>query len=134
MNDRDELIDETVLRRSLRFEADERVPRFDANAIAAQAAAERPWGRTVGIVLAATVVTSAVAGTVWSAIASNAPAIVNTLANALIDLVVALATVLVPVAEIASQPVVPLSLLAALGVAIAYELRERREHVHAHAS
>ncbi len=134
MNERDQLIDETVLRRSLRFEADERVPRFDANAIAAIAAAARPLGRTAGIALAAAAVTGIIAGTVWSAIASNAPAILNVVANGLIDLLVALAQLLLPVAELASQPAVPLSLLAALGVAIVHELRERRENAHAHAS
>jgi hypothetical protein len=53
---------------------------------------------------------------------------------AAIDAAVAIATLLLPIAEFAAQPAVPVSLLAALGVAILHELRERREHAHANAS
>lgn len=134
MNERDDLIDETVLRRSLRFEPDERAPRFDVAAIAAMADAEHPWRRTVLVALMAAAVTGAVAGTVWSTIAEHGAQIASVIANALLDGLIAIVTLLVPVAQAASEPVVPLSLLAALGVAIVHEFRERKENVHVHAS
>ncbi len=134
MNDRDELIEESVLRRSLRFEADEQVPRIDPRAIAALAEEDRPWMRAAIAALAAAGVTGVVSGTVWSAIASHGGQIVELVVNGLLDLLIALATLALPLAEIAAQPVVPLSLLAALGVAIIHELREREENAHVHAS
>lgn len=134
MNERDDLIDETVLRRSLRFEPDERAPHFDVAAIAAMAEAEHPWRRTMLVALTAAALTGAVAGTVWSAIAEHGAQIASLVANGLLDALITLVTLLVPVAQAASEPVVPLSLLAALGVAIIHELRERKESVHVHAS
>lgn len=134
MNERDDLIDETVLRRSLRFEPDEQAPRFDVAVIAAMAGAEHSWRRTMLVVLAAAAVTGAVGGTVWSTIAEHGAQIASVVGNGLLDALIALVTLLVPVAQAASEPVVPLSLLAALGVAIVHELRERRENAHVHAS
>lgn len=133
-NERDDLIDEAVLRRSLRFEPDERAPRFDAAAIAAMAEDQARQPRTMAIVLAGAGITGVVAGSVWSVIASNAPAIGDAIGGAMLDALIALATLLVPLADLASQPTIPLSLLAAIAVAIVHELRERREIAHVHAS
>lgn len=133
-NERDDLIDEAVVRRSLRFEPDERAPRFDAAAIAAMAEDQARQPRTMAIVLAGAGITGVVAGSVWSVIASNAPAIGDAIGGAMLDALIALATLLVPLADLASQPTVPLSLLAAIAVAIVHELRERREIAHVHAS
>lgn len=133
MSDRDGMLDETTLRRALRLESDERVPRFDVAAIAALAGAG-PSRAAVVFGVAACAVTALAAASTWSVIAAFAPDIVNAVASFTLDTVVAVATVLEPLAEIASQPAVPFSLLAALGVAIIHTLYERREHVHANAS
>ena len=133
MNDRDELLEETTLRRALRFESDEAVPAFNVTAIAALAATRPTWrGALVGV--AACAVTALVAWSVWSALIALAPQIVGPAAMFALESLVTVATLLEPLAEIASQPVVPFSLLAALGVAIIHELYERREHAHANAS
>lgn len=119
---RGELLDEATLRRALRLEADERTPVFDPAAIAA-AAGQRPRIALLALIALGFVGIGAVAA--WSAVAILLPAVV---ANAF-DLGLALlALVAVPASAIAGvvqQPVVPLSLLAALAIATAYELRER---------
>lgn len=121
---RDELLDETTLRRALRLEADERPPLFDPAAIAA-AARQRP--RLVAVSALVTLAVSTVgAVAVWSTIAIFVPSLV---AGAFDVGLGALALLAVPasgIAELVQEPVVPLSLLAALAVATAYELRERR--------
>ena len=131
---RDDLLDEAVLRRALRFEADERVPRFDAGAIALHSQ-RLPFARytAFGAFAAAVVLALAVVG-IWTAIFAAFPSVADAAISATIDAAVAVATLLLPIAEFAAQPAVPLSLLAALGVAILHELRDRREHVHADAS
>jgi hypothetical protein len=133
MNDRD-LLDETTLRRALRFESDEPRPRFDARALAAAARQTVPTRRVMFVALASSLITGLVAATVWSTALDEAPRAADQVVSVVIAGFVSVATVLVPIAQIAADPAVPLSLLAALGVAIAYELRERRERVHAHAS
>jgi hypothetical protein len=131
---RDDLLDEAVLRRALRFEADERVPRFNAGAIAL-AAQRHPFGRYTPFgALAAAVVLALAAIGIWTAIFAAFPAVADAAISAAIDAAVAVATLLIPIADFAAQPAVPLSLLAALGVAILHELRDRREHAHADAS
>lgn len=131
---RDDLLDEAVLRRALRFEADERVPRFDTGAIAL--AARRPAfvQYTAFGALAGAAVLGITAFAVWSAIFAIFPTVGDALIATAIETAVSLATLLLPIAELASQPAVPLSLLAALGVAILHELRERREQADANAS
>jgi hypothetical protein len=129
MDRRDELLDETMLRRALRLEADERPPRFDPAAIAA-AATQRPRLALVSALVALVLgVSGAVA--IWSAVAVLAPTLV---ADAL-DLALArLALFAVPVsavAELIQQPVIPLSLVLALAIATAHELRERVVHATA---
>jgi hypothetical protein len=131
---RDDLVDEGVLRRALRLDQDERIPRFDAQAIAALAARTRTAPPTLVVAFLASALTAVVAVTVWSALLGAAPAFIDTVIADALDGLVALATLAISVAEVASQPAVPLSLVAALGVAVIYELRERREHAHVHAS
>ena len=129
---RDDLLDETVLRRALRLEADERVPRFDAGAIAL--AARRDMPRTALGAVGGAAVLAATAWGVWTAIYAMFPTLGDALIATAIDAAVSVAKLLVPIATLAAQPAVPLSLLAALGVAILHELRDRREHSHADAS
>jgi len=130
----DDLIDEGVLRRALRLEQHERAPHFDAQAIAALAARTRTAPPTLLVAFAATALTSIAAVAIWSAVLSAAPSFIDDAIAAALDGLVALATFAISVAQIAAEPTVPLSLIAALGVAILYELRERRERAHVHAS
>ena len=135
MNDpRDDLLDESVLRRAMRLEPDERAPRFDARAIALMARNAPLPSWTMFSAVAGLVVLGAVAVGVWSVILAFAPTLLDTVMGAVVDVAVWVLTVLEPVAGIAAQPAIPLSLLAALGVAILHELRERREQLHANAS
>ncbi len=130
MTDRiSEPLDEATLRRALRLEADERPPLFDPAAIAA-AARVRPRLAIVSAVVAVGLgAVGAVA--VWSAVAVLLPA----LAVDAFDLGLALfAMVAVPasvLADLVQQPVVPMSLVAALAIATWHELRERVIHVNA---
>lgn len=119
---RNELLDETVLRRALRLEADERAPVFDPAAIAA-AARLRPRLVVVSALVSLAIGTlGAVA--VWSAIAFLVPTLV---ADAFDLGLGVLALVAVPVSVIwglVQQPVVPLSLVVAIVIATLHELRE----------
>ncbi|MDP9280716.1 MAG: hypothetical protein M3P38_01310 [Chloroflexota bacterium] len=119
---RNELLDETTLRRALRLEADERAPVFDPAAIAA-AARLRPRMALVGA-LAALAIGTFGAVVVWSAVAILLPALV---ADAFDIGLGVLALVAVPasaVVNLVQQPVVPLSLLVAIAIATLHELRE----------
>jgi len=133
-NERDDLFDETVLRRSLRLEPDEGAPRFDARTIALMARATTPSLRSVGYALSAAVLVGFAAGGVWSTIFATAPTFVDTAMRAVVDVAIFASPVLIPLSELVQQPAVPLSVLAALAVAVLYELRERRERAHANAS
>jgi hypothetical protein len=121
---RSEPLDEAVLRRALRLEADERPPVFDPAAIAA-AVRQRPRLAVASAFVAVGLgVFGAVA--VWSTVAIFMPSL---LADAFEFGLGTLALLAVPatgVADLVQQPVVPLSLVAALAIASAYELRERR--------
>ena len=130
---RDDLLDEAILRRALRLEHDERAPHFDARAIARLASAS-PSRRVLAAGLVASAVTGLVAAGVWSVALDAAPTAFDGLVALALPIVVAIATLLVPIAQLAVEPAVPLSLLAALGIATFYELRERREYADAHAS
>ena len=135
MNDpRDDLMDESVLRRSLRLEPDERAPRFDARVIALLAGNRALPLWTTFSAVAGLVVMAGCAIVVWSVILAFAPALLDAVMSAVVDVAIRVVTALAPVADIAVQPAIPLSLLAALGVAILHELRERREQLHANAS
>ena len=130
---RDDLIDEAVLRRSLRLESDERVPRFDADAIAALA---RPTLQPA-LVLGALVLAIAIgltASAVWSVAIADGPSLAGEGVALLLDGLAMAASLLYPAVQAATDPAVPLSLLAALGVAILHEMRTRRERVHVHTS
>jgi hypothetical protein len=119
-----EPLDEATLRRALRFEADERPPVFDPAAIAS-AARHRPRLAVVNALVAVGLGVFGAAA-VWSAVAVFMPTL---LADAFAFGLGALAVLAVPatgVADLVQQPVVPLSLVAALAIATAYELRERR--------
>ncbi|MGH2491390.1 MAG: hypothetical protein ACRDF9_07765 [Candidatus Limnocylindria bacterium] len=120
---RDDLLDEATLRRALRLEADERPPLFDSAAIAA-AARQRP--RLV--VLSALVALGLVAVgafAVWSAAAIFLPTVVASAFDLGLGVLAFVAVPASAIAELVQQPVVPLSLLAALAIATVYELRER---------
>lgn len=131
---RGDVIDEAILRRALRLEHDERAPAFDAGAIAAFARDAGTSRAALAVALIAIGLTGVVAASVWSLASAAAPTLIDGLVALALQVVVAIATVLEPIAEIAAEPAVPLSLLAALGVAILHELRERREYAHVHAS
>ena len=135
MNDpRDDLLDESVLRCAMRLEPDERAPRFDARAIALMARNAPLPSWTMFSAVAGLVALGAVAVGVWSVILAFAPALLDTAVGALVGVAIWVVTALEPAAGIAAQPAIPLSLLAALSVAILHEIRERREQLHVNAS
>jgi hypothetical protein len=121
-------LDETILRRALRLEPDERAPIFDPAAIAA--AGQRPRLAVVSALVAVGLV-SAGAVVVWSAVAFLLPTVVINAFDLGLMLLASLAVPASATLEIAQQPVVPLSLLAALAIATAHELRERVGHANA---
>lgn len=126
---RNDLLDETILRRALRLEADERRPVFDPVAIAAAARQRARLAVVSAFVALALVSVGAMAA--WSAVAFFLPTVVASLFDVALMLVAFLAVPASAVAEIALQPVVPVSLLAALAIATAHELRERVGHANA---
>jgi hypothetical protein len=129
-----DLVDEAVLRRALRFELDEIPPRFDAVAIAALAHDARSGRQVAAGSLVLMVAVGLSTAAVWSALIESAPAMAGAAADAALRAVIAVATLVVPVAQTAGEPAVPLSLLAALAVAVIHELRERGGTVHVRAS
>lgn len=126
---REDLLDETILRRALRLEADERRPVFDPVAIAA--AAGRRARLAVISALVALGLVSVGAAAAWSVVAFFLPTVVASVFDVALMLVASAAVPASAIAEIALQPVVPVSLLAALAVATAHELRERVAHANA---
>lgn len=126
------MLDEHVLRRSLRLEADEVPPRLDPLLIAA--AASEPRGRSRDLTIAVAI--SFVGGWIWSEVFR---ALVAGLfaargidpLGAVIDLVAALAVRAAPVADAATHPAVPLAILTAAVLAVFFEQRGR---AHATAS
>jgi hypothetical protein len=124
-----EPLDETTLRRALRLEADERPPLFDAAAIAA-AARERPRIAMMSA-LAAISLGAVGAVVVWSAVAILLPTLVVDAFDLGLGLLAMLAVPVSGVADLVQQPVVPVSLVVALAIATAHELRERVIHVNA---
>lgn len=122
MSDERDLFDEGVLRRALRLDAAELPPRLDAALIAA-AAAERTPAR--GPILAVAAIAFAL-GWAWSEVFRGIVGVV--LAAAGIDLVAAIVGVITeiairvaPVAELATQPAVPLAVMAAATIAFLHE-------------
>ena len=128
IDERREPLDETVLRRALRLEADERAPRFDPAAIAA-AASLRP--RLAALSALVVIVGAAGAVAVWSAVAIFLPTVVADAFDLALGMLALLAVPASRLAELVQQPVVPLSLVVALAIATVHELRERLVHVNA---
>ena len=129
----DGLIDEAILRRALRLEADEPTPRFDSAAIAAMA---RPR-ITPRLLLAgalASVAVALMATAVWATALLNSAALVGDGLGLLVDAIAYLAQVAYPIAQAMGDPAIPLSLLAGIGIAIYHETRMRRGHAHAEAA
>jgi hypothetical protein len=126
---RDELLDETTLRRALRLESDERAPLFDPAAIAV-AARQRP---RLAVVSALVALAFGVVGAVgvWSVVAIFLPTLVADAFDRGLGMLALLAVPASAVADLVQQPVVPLSLLVALAIATAYELRERMTYANA---
>jgi len=129
MGERD-LLEEGVLRRALRLVGDERSPRFDPADIAA-AAARRP---VVGNVLVAAIAAGSVAYALWATVSAAAPTLVADALDGSIALVASAAVPALMLVDALQQPVVPASVLAALLVATAHELRQRKEAPPAFAS
>jgi hypothetical protein len=132
---RDDLLDETLLRRALRLEPDEGAPRFDAAALAVLAGRRQPLpARLAMLTLAGAALLGFAAAGIWSSIFAAAPTVYDTAMAVVVAIAVNIAVFLVPLAEALREPVVPMSLIAALGAAVLYQLRERRERSHARAS
>ena len=130
--ERDRLLDETTLRRALRLEADEHAPVFDPAAIAAAARARPRIALVSGLVALALSALGAVV--FWSAATLLLPAAAASAFDALLELVAFLAVPVSWTLDLMQQPAVPLSVLAALVIAIAHELHQGRELSHAGAS
>ena len=120
---RDDLLDETILRRALRLEVDEPAPLFDAAAIAASARARARLAVASAIVALGLVGVGAIA--VWSAVVVFLPTVVASVFDLGLGTLALLAVPASAIVAMAQQPAVPLSLLAALAIATAHEVRER---------
>jgi hypothetical protein len=126
---RDDLLDETMLRRALRLESDERTPVFDPAAIAV-AARQQPRLAALSALVALAIGTfGAVA--VWSAIAITLPTLAADAFDLALGTLALLAVQASALVDLVQQPVVPLSLVVALAIATVHELRERVIHVSA---
>jgi hypothetical protein len=132
-NDRrhDELFDEMRLRRALRLEATEIPPRIDVAAIAARARAERPALAAASFVstLLAGLAAAGVVGLVAAALPAVAPALASDVLDSAIQTLARLAIPASDLLSLATQPTVPIALIAALAIAIAHEYAQRRERV-----
>ncbi|HET9809330.1 MAG TPA: hypothetical protein VFQ66_06495 [Candidatus Limnocylindria bacterium] len=126
---RNDLLDETILRRALRLEVDERRPVFDPVAIAAMAGQRARLAIVSAFVALGLVSVGAVAA--WSAVAFFLPTVVASVFDVALMVLASLAIPASAIAEIALQPVVPLSIFAALAIATLHELRERVVHANA---
>jgi hypothetical protein len=120
---RNDLLDETTLRRALRLESDERAPLFDPAVIAA-AAQERPRLAVISA-LVAVALTAFGAVAVWSTVAILLPTLVADAFDVGLGVLALLAMPASAVVDLVQQPVVPLSLLVAIAIATLHELRER---------
>lgn len=119
-----EPLDETTLRRALRLEADERPLQFDPAAIAAAAQA-RPR-LAVASALLALALGAVGAAAVWAAVVIFLPTMVASAFDAGLAMLALAAVPASRTADLVQQPAIPLSLLAALAIATAHELREHR--------
>ncbi len=119
------LLDEHILRRALRLDADEVAPRLDPVLLAAAASA--PRRASSGLALAVAV--AFIGGWAWSeafraVLAVVGPGGLDPL-GAAIDLVTVAAVRAAPLAEAAMHPVVPIAILTAALVAVFFEQRGR---------
>jgi hypothetical protein len=132
-NDRrdEDLFDETRLRRALRLEAAELPPRIDVAAIAARARAERPTFVAASLVstLVAGIAAAGLVGLIAVALSAVALAVASDLFSAAIETLTQVAIPASGLVSLAEQPTVPVAVIAALAVAIAFEYTQRREPV-----
>ena len=128
---RDDLFDETRLRRALRLEAAEIPPRLDVAAIAARASAERPAFVAASLIstLVAGLAAAALLGLIAVALPTIAPALASDILAAAIEMLAIIAVPASALLSLITQPTVPIALSAALAVAIAHEFAQRRERV-----
>jgi len=126
---RADLLDETTLRRALRLEAHERAPLFDPAALAATARRRSRLAAVSALVALAIASVGAVA--VWTVAAIFLPTVVANAFDLGLGMLAFLAVPVSDTVDLVQQPVVPLSLLAALAIATAHELRERMSHASA---
>lgn len=126
MREQDRLLDEHVLRRALRLDQDEVPPRIDPALLAAASRAAERGARTLVIAVAG----AFIGGWIWSEafraifVALADATGVDPLATAigLVDLV---AQRVAPLAAAATEPAVPIAILVAALVAVAFEHRGR---------
>jgi hypothetical protein len=126
------LLDEHILRRALRLDAEEVPPRLDPLLLAA--AAGEPHGRSRDLAVA--VVVAFVGGWIWSEVFRALIAGVFAVRGidplgAAIDLITAVAVRAAPLTDAATHPAVPIAILAAAVLAVLFEQRGR---AHAAAS
>jgi hypothetical protein len=139
MKDVDEVdaVSETALRRALRLDANERVPRFDAAAIAAKAERRSLVERLLRVVRGVALVGASLGIEAVVAVATfNALADVDAsgLYAFTLTTIAGLAERLVPLASFALDPSVATATFAALVFATIYERSKGRESVHVQAS
>jgi len=127
----DDLVDEARLRRALRLEAAELPPRIDLAAIAARARAERPVfaAASFASTFFAGVAAAGLLGLIATALSTVVPALASDLFAAGIQTLAGVAVPVAALVALAAQPTVPIAMIAALAVAIAYEYAQRRERV-----
>ena len=119
------LLEEHVLRRALRLDADEMPLRLDAALIAGAARASA--GRPRELVLA--IVVAFLGGWLWSEafraiLGSLVPAVIDPMATA-IQIVAAVSIAAVPIVDAATHPVIPIAILTTALVALFFEQRGR---------
>ncbi len=124
-----DLLDETTLRRALRLEPHERAPLLDAAALAATAQRRARLAAVSALVALAIASVGAVAA--WTVAAIFLPTVVANAFDLGLDILALLAVPASATLDLVQQPVVPLSLLAAIAIATAHELRERMGHASA---
>jgi hypothetical protein len=117
-------VDEHILRRALRLDADEVPARLDPALLAAAARASSLPARQVAIACAV----AFVAGWVWSEAVRALLAVLSIgfdPIGAAVELVTTVAPRLVPLVETAMHPAVPIAILATAVVAVLFEHRGR---------
>jgi hypothetical protein len=126
--DRD-LFDELRLRRALRLEATEVLPRIDIAALAARARADRPGfaAASLGSTIVAGIAAAGLVGLVATALPTIAPALASDAFAAAIEMFARAAIPASALLALATQPTLPIAAVTALAVAIAFEYAHRKE-------